>query len=130
MSGSPDPGPPGQAKAFAEAVEALLMGYLPDDVRAELDGNLPAASSASAPYELNQLQARALHQAGVDGGQIEARILKVEVDQLRREIERLERVQQAQAESSISEGQVYAIVAVALGALIAMVGLLALFGNL
>lgn len=122
MSERPDPGLSEQARVVAEAVEALLSGYLPDDVRTELDGN--HQTPLPVPYELNQLQVRALRQAGVDGGQIEARILKVEVDQLRRDIERLERTQEAQGESSLSEGRVYVIVGGSLAALVTMVALL------
>jgi hypothetical protein len=122
VSDRPDPGSSEPAKVFAEAVEVLLTGYLPDDARAHLDGSHPSPSPT--PYELNQLQVRALRQAGVEAGQIEARILKVEVDQLRRDIERLERTQEAQDKSSLSEGRVYAIVIAALGALVTMVALL------
>ncbi|HET7121390.1 MAG TPA: hypothetical protein VFI17_09095 [Solirubrobacterales bacterium] len=123
MSNVPDPGPPDRDSLFAEAVEGLLRGFLPDEVLASVDGNHPAPTSATSP-DVNQFQVQALRQAGLTAGQVEARIVKVEVDGLRRDVERLERELKTQAESSLSETRVYAIVFGSLGALVAMVALL------
>ncbi len=124
MSSVPDPVPPDRARRFAETVEGLLRGYLPDEVLASLDGNHPASTPAMPP-DVNQFQVQALRQAGLTAGQVEARILKAEVDGLRRDIERLERELKTQAKSGLSEGKVYAIVFGSLGALVTMVTLMA-----
>jgi hypothetical protein len=121
VSSKPESEPTGDARVVAEAVEALLANFLPDEVRGSFDGNLPTPFGQA---ELTPLQCRALQQADVDAGQVAAQILKVEVDQLRRELERLERTLTRQDDKNISEARVIVLVFLVLSALVAAVTLL------
>lgn len=113
--------PEQRARIVAEAVEVLLAGYLPDDVREGLDGNLPARAFDQS--ELTPFQSRALRQAGVDAGQVAVQVLQVEIVQLRRDFERIERDLATQAEGSITEGRIIFIVFGVLAAIAVVVAL-------
>jgi hypothetical protein len=123
MKADPDPTSSSDGDLYSKIVEEVLLGYLPDEVRPQAE-----SKRASPPYparRLDELQIHALRQAGFQAGDIETRILKVEIDQLRREIDRLERITEAQGNEMITEGKVYSI---AFGALFALVGMVTLMG--
>jgi hypothetical protein len=121
-------GPPAGRDPIESVFEAILAGFLPDEVRESLDGVLPKLPFGEG--NPTPLQSQAMRQSGVDSSQVAVLVLKVELDALRRDIDRLEETQTKQGESALTEGQVFALVFLVVGALASIAALLAASGKL
>jgi hypothetical protein len=119
---------PTREEVFEEVIEALSARYLPEGVKDESGG--PPIVPVAVPQEDDEafaLPLRGLEQAGIGRIEVFLEVLRVELGQARRDIDRVEQ-REAESRSNVSEAQVYKIVLGIIGALVAIDVLMRVLG--